>query len=356
MHKIEKIKPRIREFIYDFNKQNFDRKTNTFIHFLLDKSFTQKEGTRKRILFPNNLPALKVKSLTVLPKFNVIPIRVISPKLPVKVTQRQIDLTKRKELVNKTSKWKHDKERIIYWTNVAFQELDEKSPLIFTPLFFKKIDQYAFLYEKKAKSVFAKLDYALRGGIHIQREYPADANLFRFLNENENFESLKNYYKDFFNLKLVKEGNEFNQYFYLDLNEDGKGNIPSDYRDYLKNEHIILGMLFLKMYKLDGNIELDSISEFTSLLYDEYEEEKNAIRKLVNDSSSDKGSDLNDQKFDEVIKKSFVKFGELGWLVWENEDEKNKFKIMPSFERLRNAYQPQIETIDNLIKEVKDAE
>ncbi len=218
----------------------------------------------------------------------------------------------------------------------------------------EKIDQYAFLYEKKATSVLAKLDYALRGGIHIQREYPTDANLFRFLNEN--FESLKNYYKDFFNLKLVKEGNEFNQYFYLDLNEDGKSNIPSDYRDYLKNEHIILGMLFLKMYKLDGNIELDSISEFTSLLYEEYEEEKNALRKLINDSSSDKGSDLNDQKFTEVIKKSFVKFGELGWLVWENDDKKNKFKIMPSFERLRNAYQPQIETIDNLLKELKDAE
>lgn len=218
----------------------------------------------------------------------------------------------------------------------------------------EKIDHYAFLYEKKAMSVFAKLDYALRGGFHIQREYPTDANLFRFLNEN--FKSLQNYYKDFFNLKLVKEGNEFNQYFYLDLNEDGKSNIPSDYRDYLKNEHIILGMLFLKMYKLDGNIELDSISEFTSLLYEEYEEEKNALRKLINDSSSDKGSDLNDQKFDEVIKKSFVKFGELGWLVWEDEDAKNKFKIMPSFERLRNAYQPQIETIDNLIKEVKDAE
>lgn len=220
----------------------------------------------------------------------------------------------------------------------------------------EKIDQYAFLYEKKAMSVFAKLDYALRSGIHIQREYPIDANLFRFLNENENFESLKNYYKDFFNLKLIKEGNEFNQYFYLDLNEDGKSNIPSDHRDYLKNEYIILGMLFLKMYKLDGNIELDSVSEFTSLLYDEYEEEKNALRKLVNDSASDKGSDLNDQKFDDVIKKSFIKFGELGWLVWENEDEKNKFKIMPSFERLRNAYQPQIETIDNLIKELKDAE
>jgi len=220
----------------------------------------------------------------------------------------------------------------------------------------EKVVKYGFLYKKKALSVFSKLDYTLRSGIHIQREYPLDANLFRFLNENENFESLKNYYKDFFNLNLRKDGNEFNHYYYLDLNEDGKSNVPSDSRDYLKNEFIIVGMLFLKMYKLDGNIELDSISEFTSLLYEEYEEEKNALRKLINDNSSDKGSDLNDERFEDLIKKSFVKFGELGWLLWEDNSEKNKFKIMPSFERLRAAYQPQIETIDSLIKEVKDAE
>lgn len=220
----------------------------------------------------------------------------------------------------------------------------------------EKVIKYGFLYEKKAMSFFAKLDYTLRSGIHIQREYPIDANLFRFLNENENFESLKNYYKDFFNLNLRKDGNEFNQYYYLDLNEDGKSNVPSDSRDYLKNEFIIVGMLFLKMYKLDGNIELDSISEFISLLYEEYEEEKNALRKLINDNSSDKGSDLNDERFEDVIKKSFIKFGELGWLLWDDISEKNKFKTMPSFERLRAAYQPQIETIDSLIKEVKDAE
>lgn len=46
----------------------------------------------------------------------------------------------------------------------------------------------------------------------------------------------------------------------------------------------------------------------------------------------------------------------LVWILWDDISEKNKFKTMPSFERLRAAYQPQIETIDNLIKEVKDAE
>ena len=220
----------------------------------------------------------------------------------------------------------------------------------------EKIEKYSFLYEKRSLTVFAKLDYTLRSGIHIQREYPSDANIFRFLNENENFESLKNYYKDFFNLNLIREGSEFNHYYFLDLNEDSRSNVPSDYRDYLKSEYVIIGMLFLKMYKLDGNIEMDSISEFISLLFEEYEEEKSALRKLINDNSSDKGSDFNDQKFEEVIKKSFFKFGELGWLKWDDENEKNKFKVMPSFERLRMAYQPQIETIDDLIKEIKDAE
>lgn len=220
----------------------------------------------------------------------------------------------------------------------------------------EKIETYSFLNNKKAKSIFAKLDYTLRSGIHIQREYPLNVNLYRFLNESENYESLKDYYKDFFNLNLIKEGSDFNNYYYLNFNEDGKGKLSSDNRDYLKSEYIIIGMLFLKMYKLDGNIELDSVSEFTTLLYEEYEEQKNALRKLINDNSSDKSTDLSDQRFETVITKSFEKFGDLGWLMWEREDEKDKFKVMPSFERLRINYQPQIETIDDLIKEVKDAE
>jgi len=220
----------------------------------------------------------------------------------------------------------------------------------------EKIELYRFLHNTKTKSIFAKLDYTLREGIHIQREYPRNVNLYRFLSDSDNYESLKEYYKDFFNLNLMKEGSDFNNYYFLNFNEDGKGNVPSDNRDYLKNEYIIIGMLFFKMFKLDGNIELESVSEFKALLYEEYEEQKNALKKLINDNYSDKSTDLNDHKFEVVIQKSFEKFGELGWLMWDSEDEKDRFKIMPSFERLRSMYQPQIETIDDLIKQVKDAE
>lgn len=138
--RIEKIKPRIREFIYDFNKQDFDRKTNKFIHYLLEKSFIKKERSTKKIQFPNDLSGLKVKSIEHSLTFNIIPIREISPKLSAEVIKRSIDIPKRKELLDKTLKWKQDRERIIYWTNLAFQELEEKGSLFFTPLFFKIVD------------------------------------------------------------------------------------------------------------------------------------------------------------------------------------------------------------------------
>lgn len=138
--RIDKIKPRIREFIYDFNKQDFDRKTNKFIDYILENSFVKKEGSVKRIQLPDNLSGLKVKYADHLPILNIVPIREISYKLPIEVPKRQIDFYKRKELLDKANKWKRDKERISYWTNIAFKLLHENGTLIFTPLFFKIID------------------------------------------------------------------------------------------------------------------------------------------------------------------------------------------------------------------------
>lgn len=135
--RIEKIKPRIREFIYDFNKKNFDRKTNKFIDFLLENSVVVKDGSSKRIQLPNMLSGLVIKSNSHNPKFNVIPNRQISPKLPIAVTKRKVDTIKRKELLEKTLKWKRDKERIVYWTKLAFQQIEAKGSLNFTPFFFR---------------------------------------------------------------------------------------------------------------------------------------------------------------------------------------------------------------------------
>lgn len=215
------------------------------------------------------------------------------------------------------------------------------------------ITRHDFLNDKKVEQVFARTDYLLRNGVHIQRDYPLPGELFRFIERN--FDSLSLYYHELFQVKLAKAGNEFESYFFIDFEEGNRGQIPVDHREYLKTEYIIIGMLFFKLFKLDGNVELDRVSDFTALLLSEYEEEKVALTKLIADAISDKGTDLTDDRLGDVIVKAFGKFNELGWIAWEDESEKDRFRYLPSFERLRLLYQPQILGVDELIKSLKDA-
>lgn len=170
--RIEEIKPRIREFIYDFNKKNFDRKTNKFINYLLQQSVVIKEGSSKRIQLPDNLSGLIIKSSIRNPRFNVIPIREISPKLAIEVTRRKVDVIKRKELLEKTLKWKRDKKRIRYWTNLAFQELEEKGSLLFTPFFFRilKEDQLTIAVKTAHNIIRKNATYRNKYNVEIKKE------------------------------------------------------------------------------------------------------------------------------------------------------------------------------------------
>lgn len=207
--------------------------------------------------------------------------------------------------------------------------------------------KYQFLVDKKAKDVFANVDYHLKSGMHIQREHPKPEEIFKFIDRN--YEGLTEYYKEFFQLDLRKAGGDWNKYYYIDFEEGNRGKIPANYRSYLNTEWLIVGLLFLKIYKLDANLELESINEFKKLLFSEYEEEKNSLLKLLADAANEKSSEFNDKKVEDIIHKAFDVFDGLGWIVKDYQD-RDKFKYMPSFERLRKMYEPQILGIDDLIK------
>jgi hypothetical protein len=138
--RIEKIKPRLREFIYDFNKQDFDRKTNKFIKLLLDKSVVRKDAAVKKVCFPNIIPSFKVRSTTHSQIFTIIPSRHISRKESVAVTKRQVDPVRSRELMEKAIRWKEEKGRVKFWTDKVFNDLEEKNIVVFTPLFFTITD------------------------------------------------------------------------------------------------------------------------------------------------------------------------------------------------------------------------
>ncbi|WP_405571181.1 condensin complex protein MksE [Winogradskyella sp. Asnod2-B02-A] len=217
----------------------------------------------------------------------------------------------------------------------------------------EEVSRNDFLHDNKVEQVFAKLDYALRSGIHIQRDYPKPGELFRFLERN--FDSLKLYYYELFQIILSKQGNDFKHYYFIDFEEGNRGAIPTSSRDYLDTEVIIIGMLFFKLYQIDGNIELDTVDDFISTLISEYDDEKEALFKLISNSRSGKSTDFNDEKVIALIKKAFDTFNHLGWIEWEDNQIKNRFKPLPSFERLRILYQSQINNIDQLLAQNENA-
>lgn len=142
--RIEKIKPRIREFIYDFNKKDFDRKTNKFLTHILEHSSVKKLMGTKYIQFPHGIPDFKLRDSENVTRLTLIPIREISPKVPITVSKREINVSKRKDLIDKTARWKYEKERVKYWTELAFFQLEQNSVLEFTPFFFKILETEKF--------------------------------------------------------------------------------------------------------------------------------------------------------------------------------------------------------------------
>ncbi|MGA6118707.1 condensin complex protein MksE [Sphingobacterium anhuiense] len=214
---------------------------------------------------------------------------------------------------------------------------------------------YKFLEDRLVKSVFSKIDYALRSGVHIQREYPGPEQIFLFIEKY--YESLAQYYNDIYRLVLEKTGEDYyNRYYFLDFeSEQNRSALPSDnkFRRLMETEHIIVGMLFLKIFKLDANFELDSVQEFIQLLFTEYEEQKNGLFKLIVGAKSDKVTDYLEQDAVKQIYNAFSEFEKLGWIIYLN-DERIHFKVMPSFERLRKKYEAQILTIEEIINDIND--
>lgn len=208
---------------------------------------------------------------------------------------------------------------------------------------------YEFMADKAAKSTFAKVDYLLRSGTHIQREFPKPTSIYNFLSKHST--SLKAYYIDFFEMQLKKEGEGWGSYFYIDFHEGTRSKIPSDasYRYSLRPEYTLIGLLFFKVFKLDGNIELSRISDFINLLNQEYDDLLNKLQRVVSSIDRDTSSDMNEEKLNTLINKAFTEFQQLGWIEKDATDS-DYFTCHPSFERLRRIYYPQIETIDDIIK------
>lgn len=215
----------------------------------------------------------------------------------------------------------------------------------------KKV-KYEFLEHPDAKEFFAPLDYALKNGVHIQRQ-SKPKGMFGFTRYN--YLSLRQFYTDFFELYLSDEGQDNEQYFFIDFRKDengriSRGNIPEFNRRRLKDAHLIVGFLLVRICIIDPTSEYQqSIDAFVKRIFEDYDEYKGNLLRLFAKNNEDISIDADEKAIQQVIRNALSEFNDIGWVTLDKETQ--MFEVMPSCKRLLTLYEEIIMNIDEIIKE-----
>jgi|TARA_Y100001968_G_C19094708_1_gene589529 hypothetical protein len=203
-----------------------------------------------------------------------------------------------------------------------------------------------FLFDKNAKELFADVDYLLKDGMHFQKQ-GNQVKHFNFINNN--FSSLRLYYRDFFNVELTDGGEKPRNYFYLDFYGNNRGNISPKHRYILNSEYVIIGFIMYKILFIDNEIDLDSVQKLKEKIRIDYEDYKDGIYRLIAKSRNITPGNLNDDAIDSAVQSALEEFKKIGWV----ELDKDEFNPLPAFDRLIKIYEEYILNIDETLSELK---
>ncbi len=202
-----------------------------------------------------------------------------------------------------------------------------------------------FFKHTDAPELFAKLDYALKDGVHIQKT-PSQAVFFEFIVENE--DSLNDYYQQFYGVFLEHGGESINKYYYLDFGAKSRGNVPEQHRYFLPNEFVIAGFLIYKIIYIDNYVDLSSVVKLQKIIRQEYTDLKPGLyRTLAKAKRVTHPTKLNDKTLDKIIHDALKEFSKIGWVLLENDF----FDMLPAFQRILKIYGDYINDLENWLKE-----
>lgn len=211
---------------------------------------------------------------------------------------------------------------------------------------------YKFLEHPDAKEFFATLDYALKNGVFIQQE-SKPKGIFSFTRYN--YASLRQYYIEFFDLYLSTEGQDNEQYFFIDFRKDengrvSRGNIPEINRKRLKDAHLIVGFLLVRICIIDPTSEYQqSMETFVKRIFEDYDEYKMNLLRLFAKNNEDISIDADEKIIQQIIRNALSDFNDIGWVKLDKDSQ--VFEVMPSCKRLFTLYEEIIMNIDNIIKD-----
>jgi hypothetical protein len=208
-----------------------------------------------------------------------------------------------------------------------------------------------FLEHPDAKEFFALLDYALKNGVYVQQQSKPEG-IFGFIRYN--YPSLRQYYADFFDLYLSTEGQDNEQYYFIDFRKDengrfSRGNIPEINRKRLKDAHLIVGFLLVRICIIDPTSEYrQTIDAFVKRIFEDYDEYKVNLLRLFAKNNEDISIDADEKAIQQVIQNALSDFNDIGWVNFDKDSQ--AFEVMPSCKRLLTMYEEIIMNIDNIIK------
>jgi hypothetical protein len=204
-----------------------------------------------------------------------------------------------------------------------------------------------FQLHRDAKELFGELDYKLKDGMHFQ-QIDGQYSFFRFIEENE--ESLKSYYQQFFGVPLICGGEGDQRYYFLDFNGTNRGEIDGEHRYHIRNEYIIIGFLIYKVIYIDQNLELSSVRLLQETIRKDYEELKGDLYRLIAKAKKENPSQMNDKSMDDTVMKALKEFNKIGWISLDGDT----FDPNPALNRLHKMYSDYINDIDTYIKKLSE--
>lgn len=210
--------------------------------------------------------------------------------------------------------------------------------------------KFEFLALQESEENFANCDIALRSGRHIQNHHH-EVRLYDYVATF--YEELSNFYLKLYGLELRCGEFHDDKYYFLDFTGESKGKYAGNRSDRLSARHTLFGLLLLKIHRLENyfgrkDIEISKLKERLKNENNTYRDD--IYRLFARVSNRSNATEADEVNIDTWIDNSLSKFEELGWIYFD-DDNRDLFTILPSFNRLFELYLTEIKEFDKLSEE-----
>lgn len=140
--RIEKIRPKLRQFISSINQRNFDRNTEHLLRILLKKSTVKKETYKSKVYFPSSIETIELFKLET--KFTIVERNRLKTSNTIPLFQPKEDKQKQKIRLDKANNAFSIRNRIRFWLIELEKEINNKKKIDFTSYYFLILEKEQF--------------------------------------------------------------------------------------------------------------------------------------------------------------------------------------------------------------------